>query len=106
MNRQERAKQFMPFDALKGLQEELKKREEKHLREDKHILTEEEIEEICRVLRRLKKGDHIIANFYFKGHYFEHDGVVQRMSYSEQYIKTHSRRIHFEDILDIKILDD
>ena len=34
MDRQDRAKQFLSFDALKGLREELKKREERHLREE------------------------------------------------------------------------
>lgn len=36
MNRQERAKQFMPFDALKGLQEELRKKE---VEREKSIIT-------------------------------------------------------------------
>ena len=33
MDRQDRAKQFLSFDALKGLREELKKREERHIKE-------------------------------------------------------------------------
>ena len=42
MNREDRAKQFMALDALKGLREELKKREEQYLRERKKELTEEQ----------------------------------------------------------------
>ena len=42
MNRQDRAKQFMAFDALKGLQEELRIREERRTRVEKRHLTEEQ----------------------------------------------------------------
>ena len=41
MTRQERAKQFMPFDAMKGLQEALRAREEQHARVEKRELSEE-----------------------------------------------------------------
>ena len=44
MNRQERAKQFMPFDALKGLKEALKAKEEKLTRVAKRELSEEQQE--------------------------------------------------------------
>ena len=45
MNRVERAKQFLPFDALKGLKEELESREEKMSRVPRHELTEERAED-------------------------------------------------------------
>ena len=41
MNNKERAKQFMPFDALKGLKEALKEKEERRTRVDKKQITEE-----------------------------------------------------------------
>ena len=41
MTRADRAKQFLPFDALKGLHEELEAREEKMSRVPKHSMTEE-----------------------------------------------------------------
>ena len=41
MNRQDRAKQFMPFDALKGLQEALRVREERRSRIEKKSLSED-----------------------------------------------------------------
>ena len=41
MTRAERAKQFAPFDAMKGLNEALRDREERHMRVDKHEISEE-----------------------------------------------------------------
>lgn len=48
MNRQERAKQFMPFDALNGLQEELRKKEIEYERKSEEGLEklEDEFREI------------------------------------------------------------
>ena len=42
MTRENRAKQFMPFDAMKGLAEALKDREERHSRVQKHGVSEED----------------------------------------------------------------
>lgn len=41
MTRAERAKIFSPFDAMKGLQEALRDREERHLRVERHDISEE-----------------------------------------------------------------
>ena len=54
MNREERAKQFMPFGALKGYPEALKRREKKPL--PRRELSEESLEE----LNRRQSGDLIL----------------------------------------------
>ena len=65
MNREERAKQFMPFDALKGLQEELRIREERRTRVTKKTLSEEQIERISAVLAKIRQGSQIEITFEF-----------------------------------------
>lgn len=45
MSREERAKQFMPFAALKGYQEALRKKEELHQRTRNDIITIEDFYE-------------------------------------------------------------
>ena len=45
MMRQERAKQFMPFDAMKGLQEALRDRAERHTRVERHDISDEALAE-------------------------------------------------------------
>ena len=54
MTRQERAKQFMPFDAMKGLKEALVIREERHNRVEKRELSEDTIEYISSILGRVE----------------------------------------------------
>ena len=44
MDRSERAKQFAPFDALRGLREALEEKEREHERREKRMRTEEETE--------------------------------------------------------------
>ena len=55
VNREDRAKQFAPFDALKGLQEELRKREERLTRIQKRELSEETQAEIGKELIKIRK---------------------------------------------------
>ena len=54
MTREARAKQFMPFDAMKGLQEALRDREERHTRVQRRELSGDELEENRRTLARLE----------------------------------------------------
>ena len=103
MNREERAKQFMPFDALKGLREELKKREEKHLKEKKKELSEEEIMSLSQKLIVLKKGDIVAITFFYDGHYITIKDKLQSINTAYKYLEILGRRISFEDLLDIEI---
>ena len=67
MNREERAKQFMPFGALKGYPEALARRERKPL--PRRELSEERLEELNRQLMRLMPGDRVKISYYFHGEY-------------------------------------
>ena len=57
MSREDRAKQFMPFDALKGLSEELRKKEIEY--EDRRELSEETLEELSEEFNNIENGDII-----------------------------------------------
>ncbi len=104
MNREDRAKQFMPFDALKGLKEELRKRELKRLKVRKHSLTEYSVEIISNTLKRLKNGSTIDVVFYVDGYYLRTTEVVESLNLTYKYIKTKNNKIFFEDILSIDII--
>ena len=104
MNRQDRAKQFMPFDALKGLKEELKLREEKRLVVEKKTLTEDRIEEISLTLARIKKQTKVQIVFYFNGHYIDLEGEITDIIKPYKYITIGNTKIPFEDIYEIKVI--
>ena len=66
----DRARQFMPFDALKGLQEALRIKEFEHERVQKGDLSEEKTRKICSVLKIINKRDIVKATYFSDGHYF------------------------------------
>lgn len=68
MPRGARAKQFMPFDALKGLQEALRLKEYKHESVVLGELSDEQASEISDTLASLERGDFVEAVVYEDGH--------------------------------------
>ena len=104
MNRQERAKQFMAFDALKGLQEELRIREERRTRVEKRHLTEEQQEKISAILVKIQKGSRVNLTFYTNGHYLSIDGEITDINQIYGYIKVGNEKIFFDDIYKIRLI--
>lgn len=100
-----RAAQFLPFDALQGLREELNKREEKHLRTAKMQLSDDRQEELGRQLLRLSQGQRAIVVFYYNGHYLEAEGVVSKINFTMKTLTMGEKRIPFDDIYDIRLID-
>ena len=105
MNRADRAKQFLPFDALKGLHEELAKREERHNRVEKVELSEDKQLEIAHVLERLEPNFRVEVVFYYKGHYLDIVGDIVKVNPYSKFILMGQQKIFFSDIKDITILD-
>ena len=94
MNREDRAKQFMPFAALKGYPEALRKKE-------KIVVPEEYQEELDRKLRQIKKNDVVTAVFFFKGEYLQKKGMVSRIDTSARVIQIVNTKICIDDLYDI-----
>ena len=67
MERAERAKQFMPFDALKGFREALEEKE--RIVVPKRELSEEQKEELDLKMRQVRKGDIITVEYFHDGEY-------------------------------------
>lgn len=105
MTREQRAKQFMPFDAMKGLQEALRDREERHARVERHGISEEEQEELSAVLNRLSKGDKIRISYYCHFHDVEKTGTVTAVNYAYRFLKVDDEKIVFDDIYRIAMID-
>ena len=96
MDRADRAKQFMPFDALKGFQEAL--REKERVRVSKRILSEEEREELNRELSRIGKMDMVEAEYFQDGEYVSVKGMVSGINRQEGWLRIVNMQIRFEDI--------
>ena len=77
VNKAERAKQFLPFDALKGLQEALREKEKQLEFVEKVELCEEMIEKLSEKLQILEIGSLIIVKYYCNKCYKEVVGNVK-----------------------------
>ena len=64
-NRVARAKQFLPFDALKGLQEALREKEIEY--EEKKDLSEDTLNELNNKFNQIDNGSFVKITFYKNG---------------------------------------
>lgn len=104
MNREERAKQFMPFAALKGYPDALRKKEK--IVVSKMEFSEEYQEELDRKLRKVHKNDMVTVMYFCKNEYLKLTGMVSRIDASSRIMKIVNTRIAFEDLYDIIINND
>lgn len=102
LTRLERARQFLPFDALKGLQEAIKEKEICYI--DKIELSEELQEELDIKLSQIEKGDKIYLKYYKNRQYIEKVGIVKEISQiKKKIIFQDDVKISVSDILEIDI---
>ena len=99
MSREERAKQFMPFAALKGYPEALQKKERNVA--TKIELSEERKEELDRKFAQIKKKDMITVVYFGKNEYLKLTGMVSGIDKAARVLKIVNTKIAFDDIYDI-----
>lgn len=104
MNRADRAAQFAPFDALKGLKEAIKEREERKSRISRRELSEEQQEVLSETIKQLETGAMVEVVFYCNGHYFTILDTFADVNPTNKYIMVGERKINFFDLYEIKIL--
>lgn len=95
----ERAKQFMPFAALRGLPEALREMEKTVV--PKMILTEEQMEELDSKLHQIKCGRMLSVVYFHENEYRKLTGMVAEIDVTRRLLQIVSTRIAFEDICDI-----
>ena len=101
MSRQDRAKQFAPFDALKGLSETIKIKEYEHERIVRGEMSEDEAKEISECLSSLEKGDSVYIEFFQDGHIINLTGKAS-LDIFVQKIYVGVFEINFDDIHKIR----
>lgn len=103
MTRENRAKQFKPFDALKGLQEALRMKEYEYERRKKADVSEEELEKMTKIILNVKREDVVQIKYYEDGYYHLVEGK-SKVDFIEKSIKIENKIIAFDDIKKIKII--
>ena len=100
---EERAKQFMPFAALRGLPDALAAKEKVLV--PKVELSPEMEEELDRRMHLLGKGKMATVIYFQKGEYIKITGLVARIDETSRLLQIVNTKIRFEDILQIEIHD-
>lgn len=99
MNRADRAKQFLPFDALKGLREELEKREKECAKCEKKELSESDAEKLNEKIKEIN-GCFARIKYYKNGEYVTVSGTV-KVNCCYKYLVVNEEKIFFSEIWDI-----
>lgn len=95
----DRAKQFMPFAALKGYEEALRRKEK--IIVEKAELSEEMKDELDRQFKQINRNDIITVVYYAEEEYLQITGMVARIDIDARYLKVVNTKIPFENIYSI-----
>ena len=94
-----RAKQFIPFSALKGYEEALRAKEKVVV--PKMELSDEKKEELNRKLQQVQKNDIIPVVYFHQNEYLQMEGMVSKMDKDARILKVVNTKIAFGDIYDL-----
>ncbi len=97
------AKLYMPFQALKGYEEAIKKATKD--KTPRRILLEDREESINYFLNNLNLNDLVRIIYYNKDSYLLKRGVVFKIDRSKRYLLINNLKISFKDIYDIEVLE-
>ena len=89
VNRVARAKQFLPFDALKGLQEAIREKEVEY--EEKRDLAEDTLNDLNNKFNQIDNGSFVKITFYKNGKYSEIKGRVTNIDYIKKKIQINKK---------------
>ena len=98
-----RAKQFVPFAAVKGYEEALRAKEK--IIVEKIEISEEKKAELDFLLHQIHKMDVVSVVYFYKDEYIKLEGVVSRLDTDARVLKIVNTKIPFEDIYELNIID-
>ena len=104
MSMNSRARQFLPFDAMKGLQEALRAAEFENESVQHHLLSEDEARRMGEVLKTLKEQRKVHLKYFKDDHYFEIEGLAKLDAY-QSVINIENIEVRIFDIRDIYLID-
>ena len=103
MSNLERARQFMPFAALRGFEELI--RQQTREVTPKRVLSEEEAMHLSQRLARLEKGSVVRVTYYAEDSYVTLEGMVSELDLTLRFIRIVKKRIELDDIFDVTAVE-
>lgn len=101
MSKTDRARQFLPFNALKGYYDVIKEHEK--IVEERRMLSEEAFEALSKKVLEIKKNDMVTISHYSTYSYIKTQGIVSKIDINNRFIVIVKTKIIFDDIIDIEI---
>ena len=98
-NNAERARQFMPFAALRGFEELIREQERKP--EPRRTLSEEDATVLSRKLAHIRRGMVVCVTHYDKTAYRTTIGMVSDIDFATRSLRIVMTLIRFDDISDV-----
>lgn len=98
----DRARQFLPFDALKGFKDLIK--EVERVKVNKKELTEENIEKLSKTILSLEKGMMVRVIYFEQDEYLKLEGIVSKIDITNRFIMIVKKRISLDDIFEIEVV--
>lgn len=103
MSANNRARQFLPFDSMKGLQEALRAAEFENESVSHHRLSEDEARRIGSVLSQLNEKKQVHVRYFEEGHYYDLEGEAKLDPY-ESLLVFEEKNIPIFDIYQLNLL--
>lgn len=97
----ERAKQFAPFSALRGLPEELAEKEK--VIQPRRIPSTDMAEQLDRMLQAIRPGHMVTVVYYRRGQYLQRMGMVARVDCRLRVLQVVEEVISFDDLFEIRL---
>ena len=97
----DRAKQFAPFSALRGLPEELARKEQ--ICQPRKILSCDMAEQLNRMLQTVQPGHMVTVVYYNEGQYRQKKGMVARVDCRLRLLRVVEEEIPFDDLFEIRL---
>ena len=98
----DRAKQFLPFEALKGFKEAIRMIENKG--DTKKELSEDNKNDINSILKKLDKGNRVKVKYYYLTEYIEVISNFLKIDEINKVLYLKDTKINIEDIISINII--
>ena len=97
----ERAKQFAPFSALRGLPEKLAEKE--RIIQPRKVLTSDMAEQLDRMLQILRPGHMVTVVYYCGDGYRQKMGMVAKVDCRLRILQVVEEAISFDDLFEVRL---
>ena len=99
MSRSDRAKQFLPFNSLRGYYDLI--REKEKIITPKRELSDDDLEELSNKLRSINKNMIVKIEYYDVDRYIKIEGMVSKIDLVNKFIVIVKTKISFNDISNV-----